>query len=112
MDPQIMQKAVSARASTPRAAWPRRGPPTACGFLCVGCADQRFLCVAQINSAREALQHAAMHEQKGLPASASTILTIGTQILRDTRRRRVPTRALAVLTRVWCVPEMVKISGL
>eukprot|EP01047_Picozoa_sp_COSAG01_P061713 COSAG01_NODE_7745_length_3075_cov_1.975806_3_plen_89_part_00 len=33
---------------------------------------------AQINSAREALQHAAMHEQKGLPASASTILTIGT----------------------------------
>ena len=31
----------------------------------------------QINSAREALQHAAMHEQKGLPASASTILTIG-----------------------------------
>ena len=31
----------------------------------------------QITSAREALQHAAMHEQKGLPASASTILTIG-----------------------------------
>ena len=30
----------------------------------------------QISSAREALQHAAMHEQKGLPASASTILTI------------------------------------
>eukprot|EP01043_Picozoa_sp_COSAG02_P060065 COSAG02_NODE_7773_length_2853_cov_1.289760_2_plen_86_part_00 len=31
----------------------------------------------QITSAREALQHAAMHEQVGLPASASTILTIG-----------------------------------
>ena len=35
------------------------------------------MCAAQINSAREALQHALMHEQKGLPASASTILTIG-----------------------------------
>ena len=60
------------------------------------------MCVAQINSAREALQHALMHEQKGLPASASTILTIGA--LPDAKSSRAGARcsfALLASPAVW-----------